>query len=142
MPQANLNDLWWTPDGDFLISETGDLRGTDEARKNDPFAGVKQLIYHRLVAEREAWSLHPQLAAGLEQFIGLTVDEEALVRIQAAAKGALIADLTFRDDQIETRAMDLGQGAVVLMVWVRQVSDKPLVTFGFDIQTGQVTQVF
>lgn len=144
MPTAyNSNDIAFTIDGDYLLGPAGDILDTDTANLTDPQAALKQIIAHRLMAERSGWDLHPRICGALEQFIGRPINNELTESLQSRAHHVLTHDGLFQRDRLIVRAVNLGAGteAVVLTIFLRGVSDKPVLMLAFDIQNGQISQV-
>jgi hypothetical protein len=137
------NDLAFTLDGDFLIGTGGDLMDTDVASINDQLAGIKQAIAHRLVVEKNGWALQPTLCAGLEQYVGQLITPALCQAMERQIQYTLTQDGLFQPSNLVVKVLDIGAGteAVVVTVFVRGVSDKPVFVFGFDIQNGNITQV-
>lgn len=140
---SNSNDLFFTIDGDYLIGPGGDLLDTDAAILKDRTAAIKQSITHRILAEQNGWSLHPQLCAGLEQFLGRQINQGLLDLIQSQVHYVLTHDGLFAPNNLIVRVINLGQGteAVALTIYLRGFSDKPVFMLAFDIQNGQISQV-
>lgn len=132
-----ITDFKWTPDGDFLINENGDIASFDDSgeRTIDYFRNV---IAHRLNATKSDWRRYPELSAGLDRAIGMTVNQDTLNTIRAYVKSALTIDLFIRPSDLQIRTIDIGEGGVVIMIWIPPISgDQPIGSFVFDIQTGE-----
>lgn len=135
------NDLWFTPDGDFLLSDSGDLRDTRAAEQKDEVAATRQFIIHRLLAEEGGWPLAPRTGAGLESFIGQPVNEETAVQMQQAIKSVLTFDALLAPGDVTVRVLPLTEGLMAAMIWVKRVSTQAVVSFAYDIQTGSIIRV-
>lgn len=145
MPRINQNDLNWTIDGDFLVSETGDIKDTDETGINlsDALIPTRQTIIHRVICEKGGWALYPNICAGLESFIGRTVDDTLLRLIESQVKSALISDGVFSAGETTVKAIDLQNDSIALMVWIKgsDSNQRPILTGIYDVQSGQISQV-
>lgn len=135
------NDLWFTPDGDLMLSDSGDLRDTRSAEQGDEHAAIRQFIIHRLLAERGGWPTAPEAGAGLERFIGRPIDETLFTQMAQVIKVTLTFDGLLLPGDVEVRVVPLNEGAVAAMIWAKKVSDKPMVSFVYDIQQGSVIRV-
>jgi hypothetical protein len=133
------SDLYFTIDGDFALSETGDIKSTYQS--TDIMLGLKQFILHRIIGERGGWTLHPQITAGIPQFIGRVVDDDLLTAMTAAVKTALTIDNVLGTSGFNIRCLDLGNAVVAVVVWIRNWSDKPIFNMAVNIQTGAITQI-
>jgi hypothetical protein len=142
MPLRNLNksDLWFTTDGDFLIDGAGDLKDTLDS--GDNYESLKQAILHRIISERNAFRFHPEVNAGLEQFIGKTIDKLLLEAIQTAIQRALTADSALTRDDFTLRVVELTPGTVAILVYVNLPDQQhPLVSMSWSIRGGDVTRI-
>lgn len=135
------NDVWFTTDGDLLLSENGDVRDVRNAQLEDEHAGTRQFIIHRLLAEKRGWPMAPEAAAGLERFIGRDINEQLTNEMQQAVKIALTFDGLMQAGDVDVRVVPLTNGVVAAMIWAKKVSDKPLVSFAYDVQQGSVIRV-
>lgn len=135
------DDLYFTVDGDYLIGEDGDLKSNVEDVVRDNLAAIRQFVLHRLIGEYGAWGEYPQITAGLERFIGFPIEDATLYQIQLEAKRALTADLILNPADIDVRAVDLGNGAIALMVWAKQAGTKAITSFAFNMQNGQISRI-
>jgi hypothetical protein len=145
MPRVNQNDLLWTTDGDFIIGEAGDLKDTDEESRqtNDPLVATRQVIGHRILCEANGWPLHARICAGLERFIGNTIEESLLRELEATVKSTLTYDGQFHSGEITVKALELTAEAIALMIWVRgaDAQDRPVFTIAWDTQRGYSTRI-
>lgn len=142
MPLKNLNrsDLWFTVDGDFLIDGAGDLKDTGDS--GDRYESLRQAILHRIISERNALRFHPEISAGIEQFIGKTVDKPLLEAIQAAVHRALTSDSALTREDYALRVLELTPGDVALLVYVNLPDQEhPLVSMSWSIKSGDVTRI-
>jgi hypothetical protein len=142
MPLRNLNksDLWFTNDGDFLIDGSGDLRDTRDS--GDNYESLRQAILHRIISERGGFRFHPEVSAGLEQYIGKTVDKKLLEAIQAALHRALTSDGALNRNDYTLRVLELTPGDVAVLVYVNLPSQEhPLVSMSWSIYSGDITRV-
>lgn len=142
MAVDNLNrlDLWFTTDGDFIIDSTGDLRDTRDS--NNKYESLRQTILHRILVNRNGWRFHPQVCAGLERFIGTNIDPFLLQEMERRIKGALTIDGFIRESDISIRTIDLGQGAIAILIYIEATgNNKPIVGMSYDITTGGITRV-
>ena len=137
------NDLSFTLDGDFLVGTGGDLMDTDLASRNDRLASVKQAIAHRIMAEKNGWALNPNLCAGMEQFIGQLITPTLCQGMERQISYTLTQDGLFQPSNLLVKVLDIGAGteAVIISIFVRGVSDKPVFMLAFDIQNGNISQV-
>ena len=136
----NKSDLWFTTDGDFLIDGAGDLRDTRDAADN--YEGLKQAILHRVISERNAFRFHSEINAGLEQFIGKTIDKLMLEAIQTAISRALTADGALTRDDFTLRVVELTPGDVALLIYVSLPDqENPLISMSWSIRGGDVTRI-
>jgi len=142
MPLKNLNrsDLWFTVDGDFLIDGSGDLRDTRDS--GDKHESLRQAILHRVICERGGFRFHPDVSAGLEQFIGKTVDKRLLEAIQAAIHRALSADGALTREDYALRVLELTPGDVAVLLYVNLPGQEhPLVSMSWSIFSGDITRI-
>lgn len=142
MPLRNLNksDFWFTTDGDFLIDGAGDLRDTQDAA--DDHEGLRQAILHRVISERNAFRFHPDINAGLEQFIGNTVDKLLLDAIQTAIQRSLTMDGALTRDDFTLRVLELTPGDVAVLIYVNLPDQEhPLISMSWSITAGDVTRI-
>lgn len=142
MPLKNLSysDLWFTTDGDFLIDGSGDLKDTIDS--GDPNEGLRQAIIHRVIGERNALRNHPEISAGINDFIGNTVDKTLMGAIQDAVNRALTSDGSLTKDDYTIRTIELTPGDLALLIYVNLPNeDKPLVTMSWSIQSGDITRI-
>ena len=142
MPLKNLNksDIWFTTDGDFLIDGAGDLRDTLDAADN--YESLRQAVLHRIISERNASRFHSEINAGLEQFIGNSVDRLLLEAIRTAVQRSLTADGALTRDDFTLRVMELTPGDVAVLVYVNLPDQEhPLISMSWSITTGDVTRI-
>jgi hypothetical protein len=142
MPLRELNkpDLWFTNDGDFLIDGAGDLRDTRDS--GDRYEGIRQTILHRVISEKGAFRFHPNVSAGLDMFIGKTVDKQLLEGIQFAIHRALVSDGNLTREDYEIRVFEINNGTVVIIIFVKLPGQEhPLITMTYSVQSGEVTRV-
>lgn len=133
-------DLWFTADGDFLVDGAGDLKDTDDS--GDRHEAAKQFVMHRLFGERRAWALHPEITAGLEQFIGKSINEGLLSGIQVAVHNALTSDSQMNRDDYKLRVIELTPSTVAIFVYLNLPGqEQPLVTMAWNVKYGEVTRV-
>lgn len=66
MPFDDRRDLYFTSEGDFVISETSDLEET----KNHQYRNLIQQILTRLMSSKGDWALQPTLGASLGNYLG------------------------------------------------------------------------
>lgn len=140
------HDLHFGVAGDFLVDATGDLADTRSGDRRLQGTGIRQMIAHRVLCERDGWRLHPLLCAGLDEFIGKPVTPELTEKIAARVRQALTADGAFDRHNIIARAIDLGIGTVAIAIYYRGVgfekNNKPILTVAYDLQRGSVAQVY
>lgn len=133
----NKSDLWFTQDGDFLIDGSGDLKDTKDS--GDKLESIKQTILHRIIAERNGWRLHPDIQAGLERFLGTTVDKQLLEQMEFEIRRALTSDGILTRDDFIIQAMELTQGHVVVSIWLTAPGQQqPVITIAYSIQSNKV----
>lgn len=137
------NDLYFTVDGDFIVNEIGDLKDLDEAAAFDSNTHIKQFILHRLIAEKDAWKLHPNICGGLDSFIGRIINQDLLNQIEMRIKYILTFDGFLNSSEIKVKSINLEAGteAILLIIYVLGLSSKPIALLSFDIQSGKVSQV-
>lgn len=142
MPLRNLNksDLWFTVDGDFLIDGSGDLRDTKDS--GDVYESLRQAILHRVISERGAFRFHPNVSAGLEQYIGKTVDRQLLEAIQATLHRVLTSDGILTRNDYAIRVLELTPGDVAVLIYVNLPGQQhPLVSMSWSIYSGDITRI-
>lgn len=136
----NRADLWFTIDGDFLIDGAGDLK--DTADSGTFFEGVRQAILHRVICEANGWRVHPTICAGLERFIGKTVDQNVLEGIQLAIHRVLTADGALTREDYVIRVLELTPGDVAVLIYVNLPGqENPLITMSWSIKSGGITRI-
>ena len=140
---ATPNDFSFTLDGDFLIGPGGDLMDTNFGSRTDQLAPIKQAIAHRLMAERNGWALQPTQCAGMEQFIGQIITPDLTKAMERQIQYTLTFDGLFAPANLTVKVLDIGASteAVIVTIFVRGISDKPVFMLSFDIQNGSITQV-
>ena len=139
MPLKNLNksDLWFTVDGDFLIDGSGDLRDTRDAADN--YESLRQAVLHRVISEHNAFRFHNGISAGLEQFIGKTVDKLLLEAVQTAIQRALTSDGALTRDDFTLRVVELTPGDVAVLIYVNLPDQEhPLISMSWSVRGGDV----
>lgn len=143
MSAYDSNDFLFTVGGDFLVGPGGDILDLDVAVQSDSLIRAKQAIMHRLIAERGGWGLYPALCAGLERFIGSAITPELVKALERQIRYILTQDGLFEPANLNVKAIDIGAGteAVIVTIYIKGITDKPVFVFGFDIQTGQISQV-
>jgi hypothetical protein len=136
----NRRDLWFTGSGDFIIDESGDLKSTTNSA--DIHEGIRQAILHRVIGERNAWRLHPTITAGLDRFIGDTINDELIDILIVETKNAIKTASDVEDTDIIIRALEVIDGAVAIMIWINSTGqDNPLLTLSYSIQSGSVSRI-
>jgi len=81
-----VKDLRWTPNGDLVIGQDGDIGDTSL----HSLASFVQEVRTRLMSELYDWRLHPQLGADLSSLVG-----EANTRnLAEEGKAMIVASLT------------------------------------------------
>jgi len=137
------NDLAFTLDGDFIIGPNGDLMDTDVLSRSDQLASIKQAIAHRIMAEKNGWALQPNLCAAMEQFLGQIITPDLTKAMERQIHYVLTQDGLFRTSNLTVNVLDIGANteAVVIAIFVRGISDKPVFMLAFDIQNGTISQV-
>ena len=136
----NKSDLWFTADGDFLIDGAGDLRDTLDS--GDLNEGIRQTIFHRLVGDKHAYRFHPDITAGLERFIGTTIDKHMLESMQVAIHKALVSDGVLSRGDYKIRVFELTPGDVIIMVFLNIPNQEhPIITAVWNTKYGEVTRV-
>ena len=133
---VGFNDLWFTPDGDFLLSEAGDLRSTNDVIDTDEAAAIRQFIIHRMLPDEGGWPTAEQYTAALERYIGRPNDEVTAKSMQESIKAALTLDGILTPADVHIRVIPLTQSIMAVMIWVKRVTDKPIMSFAYDIQQG------
>jgi len=140
IPNLNSSDLWFTSDGDYLIDGAGDLRDTSDS--GDKLEGLRQAIIHRVIAERGAMRLHPNLSAGLESFIGRPIDANLMDGVQTSIHRALTGDGSLSRSEYEVRVFELTPGNIAVLIYVRLPGQEhPLVSMAWNVNSGEVTRV-
>jgi hypothetical protein len=142
MPIKNLNqsDLWFTTSGDFLIDGAGDLRDTLDAA--DDYESLRQAVLHRVISERGAFRFHPEISAGLEQFIGKSVDRLLLEAVRTAIQRSLTADSSLNRDDFTLRVIELTPGDVAVLIYMNLPDQEhPLISMSWSISSGDVTRI-
>lgn len=142
MPIKELNkqDLWFTADGDFLIDGAGDLKDTSDS--GDLNEGVRQAVLHRILSEKEAFRLHPEISAGLESFIGKSIDRQLMENIEFAIHRSLISDGTLTKEDYAIRVLELTPGDLAILIYLNLPNqDKPLISMAWNIKSGDITRV-
>ena len=136
----NRSDLWFTVDGDFLVDGAGDLRDTKDS--GDIYEGLKQAVLHRVISERNAFRFHSEINAGVEQFIGNTIDKNLLEALNSAIQRALSADGALTRDDYTLRVLELTPGDVAILIYVNLPGQEhPLVSMSWSINSGDVTRI-
>jgi len=143
MSQFGNDDFFFNLGGDFILGPDGDILDLDKASQSDSLIRAKQAITHRVVCERNGWRLYPSICGGLEQFLGQPITPELLKGIERQVNYVLTLDGLFDVKDLAIRVFDMGAGteAVVLTIYVKGVSDKPVFVSSFDMQNGQISQV-
>jgi len=142
MALKNLNrtDLWFTNDGDFLIDGSGDLKDTRDSA--DDYEGLRQAVLHRVISERNALRFHPEISAGIEQFIGRSVDKLLLEAIQSAVQRSLTGDNALTRNDFTLRILELTPGDVAILIYVNLPDQEhPLISMSWSIGSGDVTRI-
>jgi len=140
LKNLNKSDLWFTTDGDYLIDGAGDLRDTLDS--GDQYEGLRQAVLHRVISERNALRFHPEICAGLERFIGKTVDVSLLEALESAVQRALSSDGALTRNDFTLRVMELTPGDVAVLIFVNLPDQEhPLISMFWSIQSGEVTRI-
>lgn len=134
-------DLKFTPDGDYLLNEVGDV-ASHKRNRDGNIDALREMIAHRLAASRSDWRLYPNLSAALDQIIGEVASDETFSRVESQVRGALTIDLAVNPSDLEIRIIDLSENAIAIMIWLKSISDQPVEIFAFDLQIGEfVSQI-
>ena len=143
MATFGANDFFFTMSGDFLIDQNGDIRDVKNAPITDISLQARQVITHRIIAEKNGWRSYPTLCGSLEQFLGKAITPELLRAIERQVNFVLTVDGLFDQKDLTIKAIDIGAGteAIVLTIYVKGVSTRPVFVSSFDMQTGQISQV-
>lgn len=136
----NQADLWFTDDGDYLVDAAGDLKDTKDS--GDQYEGVRQQILHRVVSEKNGLRLHPNIQAGLERFIGKTVDKILQERIQYEIYRALTSDSALTREDFIIKTVEFIPGSIAILIYVNLPGQShPLVVMSWHVESGSVTRV-
>ena len=136
----NRADLWFTVDGDYLIDGAGDLKDTSDS--GTLFEGVRQAILHRVICETNGWRINPNLCAGLERFIGKTIDQNLLEGIQLAIHRVLTGDGSLTREDYMIRVVELTPSIVAILIYANLPGqENPLVSMSWSIQSGGITRI-
>lgn len=137
------DDFFFNLGGDFVLGPDGDILDLDKAAQPDSLIRAKQAIMHRVVCEKNGWRLYPQICGALEQFLGQPITEELIRGIKRQVNYVLTLDGLFEPKDLVIQVFDMGAGTevVMLVIYVKGVSDKPVFVSSFDMQNGQISQV-
>lgn len=140
LKDLNLTDLWFTSDGDFLLDGAGDLKDTRDS--GDVYEGLRQQITHRVISEKNGWRLHPNILAGLDRYLGNTIDDQLLEQLEFEITRALTADGNLTKSDFSVQTIELTPGDVAIMIYLNTLAQRtPIVTMAYSIQTGTVARV-
>ena len=136
----NQSDLWFTNDGDFLIDGSGDLKDTMDS--GDVYEGLRQAILHRVISEKDAFRLYPNIAAGLGRFIGRNIDPHLIEAIQTAIHKALTADRALDGSEFKIRMLEVMAGYLAILIFVNLPNQEhPVISMAWNIRSGEVTRI-
>ncbi len=112
MASADKTDLWFTPDGDYWIDETGDLKDTTRLYGRS----LIQEVRSRLSANRGDWILHPLLAANLEEQLGEPGTSKTIISIVNAIIKALTFDNLVLPNELEIYPLPISSEHVIFRI--------------------------
>ena len=141
MPITNLNrsDIWFTTDGDFLTDGTGDIRDTDSG---DTYESLKQTVLHRIIGNQNGWRFNHNLTAGLERYIGRSINDDLIQSIEHDIRQALTVDGNLLKSDFIVKVLEITPGDLAILLYINAVTvDTPVLTFAYHIKTGSITRV-
>lgn len=118
-------DLYWSKNGDFVISD-GDLLDTTGAE----FGSFLQETRTRVCSSTNDWRDYPNIAANLEDYIGEKNAKTTGTSIERRVKATLIGDGAYAASDIEVRAVPVSMDMIAVVVTGRAL----------DPKTGEVRQ--
>jgi hypothetical protein len=120
-------DAYWTEDGDFLCTESGDLADTS----SDPTRALQQEIRTVLLANEGDWLTLPGLGANLETFLGEKNDLNTARALGTSIIRALVEYQILNVEDFMVLPTPVRDFLLVRMV-VTAPREDLVIQFGFD----------
>ena len=120
-------DTYWTEDGDFLCTDSGDLADTS----SDPTRALEQEIRTVLLASEGDWLTLPGLGANLETFIGEINDLNTARALGAAIIRGLVEYQILSPEDFTVFPTPV-QGFLLVRLLVTTPREDLTIQFGFD----------
>jgi len=134
-------DIWWTEDGDFKISDSGDIEGTEV----DQIEALKQKVMDMLVSDTGDWLGYPTLAANLADFVGEANTRENAKKIEERVKKVLVnGDIVSKSDiEVSVGAINIDMVAINIIVHAlptmrNSLKREMVMTFFFASSDGHI----
>lgn len=127
-------DLAWVWNGDFSISNEGDLEDTT----SDALLSIQQDIQTVVASAIRDWELNPRLGASLEDFIGEPNTRETGDSLHDRIRISLTAGALVKEQDLKIKVVPVHIHRVLIIVAVNVL---PSVVNGLDQTTPVVTRI-
>jgi hypothetical protein len=114
MPIYDSIDLSWTWDGDYILGQDGDLKGSDEG--GDLLESLLTEIHTVLRSEFDDWQHDPNVGANLSDFRGEPNSRETADLIKQRIKGRLAAARILQSEDIVVQTIPTGRHELLIVI--------------------------
>ena len=121
------SDFWFTEDGDFAVSEAGDLLDTS----SDGTRALLQEVRTVVEATSGDWPLYPEMGANLDSLIGSPSTEAVAEDARSQIIEALVDARILAIDQFNIIPLVLGTN-FILRIIISGPQEDLAIQFGYD----------
>lgn len=122
-----INDLYFTEDGDYVLSASGDLEDT----KNHNYRGFIQKILTRVMSTKGEWRLQRNLGANASKVLGKKNTPEQAERLRSAIHAELIRDSFINSKDIKVIVFPSGPESLVVIIEIEASNSQRKFTLNF-----------
>lgn len=121
-------DLYWTGEGDLILGENGDLLDT----KNYEYRGFIQQVQNRIISSRGDWPVHPDVGAGVSDFLGRRNNRETAEEIKLRIIGELAREGLVAPANMKVDVIPVSEKAIIILVMVVPPGSRKAVMLNFS----------
>jgi hypothetical protein len=129
-------DLYFTKEGDFFLSENGDLQDTID----ETYRAFIQKVLTRMMSKQGDWALQPTVGADLTSFVGKPNTREVAQRMTDRIFAELQQQNLVRGGELKVEVMPLTNTtvAIALIVSPPRSRGQVILTFTYDMRENKL----
>lgn len=133
---GQINDLYFTDAGDFVLGANGDLEDT----KLHAYRGFIQRVKTRMMSKRGEWILQPGVGADLSEFAGQPNTRETGDRIKSRVITELTWDGLLQSQEliVDVIPVDDRQIAIIIFMTPPQSENNLILNFTYDLRDNRL----